>query len=156
MQVCLIFNFQFDWNFILVPKCNNFQLSLIYMINLWTETDCFYCGYIMKVAAWTCVLVFILQIVLCVLRVVRNRRRRSAQMFDSAQKTQTSSDTSKITELEPTAWSDGEDVGVVCERDGWAVRQTEEIFRFKLFKICLIQHNDQWYANPFLCLNWKN
>ncbi|XP_045187110.1 uncharacterized protein LOC123544980 isoform X2 [Mercenaria mercenaria] len=56
-----------------------------------------------QVAAWGCVLVFILQIVLSVLRFIRNRRRRSAQMFDSAQKAQTSSDTTKIAELEPTA-----------------------------------------------------
>lgn len=56
-----------------------------------------------QIAAWSCVLVFILQVVLCVLRFVRNRRRRSAQVFDSAQKSETSTDTSKITELEPTA-----------------------------------------------------
>lgn len=57
----------------------------------------------MKVAAWSCLLVFILQIALNVLRFIRNRRRRSAQMFDSAQKAHSSSDTSKIAELEPTA-----------------------------------------------------
>ncbi|XP_060560103.1 transmembrane protein 179-like [Ruditapes philippinarum] len=56
-----------------------------------------------QVAAWTCVLVFILQIVLSVLRFIRNRRRRSAQMFNEAQKDHTSSDTSRIAELEPTA-----------------------------------------------------
>lgn len=56
-----------------------------------------------QVAAWGCVLVFLLQVGLCVLRFFRNRRRRSAQMFDSAQKSQTSTDTSKITELEPSA-----------------------------------------------------
>lgn len=56
-----------------------------------------------QVAAWGCLLVFILQIALNVLRFVRNRRRRSAQMFDSAQRAQSTSDTSKIAEMEPTA-----------------------------------------------------
>jgi len=57
----------------------------------------------LQVAAWSCLLVWTLQISLLALRFYRNRKLRSAQMIDSARGTENTSDTAKIGELDPTA-----------------------------------------------------
>lgn len=54
-----------------------------------------------QVASWTCLLLFLLQTALCILRVVRNRRNMSkgSDVFNTGVNT----DTKRIAELEPTA-----------------------------------------------------